>query len=382
MMTEKLYDKDSYIAEFTARIISCEECSGGYKAVLDRTAFFPEGGGQYADLGTLDGACVTDVQIENGEIYHYTDRTFAAGETVCGRIDFRRRHAFMQNHSGEHIVSGLVKKEYGLDNVGFHLSEGFATLDFNGILSRKQLDSVEDTANRIVWENHPVRAFYPSEDELSAIEYRSKKELSGDVRIVEIEGADVCACCAPHVKRTGEIGIIKLLDTERMRAGTRIIMKCGAYALQDYRCKYSNLRKISCNLSAKQDECAAAVGALAARAEDIAARNAALKHRIAELIIKACDRETSFVFADELDKKELQLICNSLHKTYGGIRAVFSASEDGFNFAVCAKPDILQDFFHRFKVEFPVRGGGRGSMVQGAVNARRCDIEKFFTKNF
>lgn len=380
MITEKLYDKDAYMAEFTAKVISCRRCDGGYKTVLDRTAFFPEGGGQHSDRGMLDDAAVTDVQIEDDEIYHYTDKAFCAGQTVGGRLDFRRRHSFMQNHSGEHIVSGIVKKKYGFDNVGFHLSEDFATLDLSGILSRQQLDAVEDEANRIVWENRPVRAFYPPESELAAIDYRSKKELSGRVRIVEIEGADVCACCAPHVKRTGEIGIIKLLDTERMRSGMRIILKCGVFALRDYRSKYLNVSEISCALSAGQDECAAAVGALAAKAEGIAARNCALKRRIAELMIKTCGRETACVFEDELDVKEMQLLCDGLHKTYGGVRAVFSAEDGGFKFAICADPAVLQNFFAEFKNAFPTRGGGRGGMVQGTVKACRCDIEKFFTE--
>ena len=249
MITQKLYDYDSHISEFEADVLSCQEIDGRYKTVLDRTAFFPEGGGQPCDTGTINGVHVFDVQIENDEIYHYTNAPLSEGDTVCCALDFKRRHAFMQNHTGEHIVSGILNDMYGFQNVGFHLGEEFATLDFNGELSREQLNEVELIANRKVWSNLPVKAYYPPKSELSTLPYRSKKELDGDIRIVHITDTDMCACCAPHVKNTGEVGIIKLLDTVRMRGGTRVVFKCGEYALHDYNNRYENAVHISNLLS-------------------------------------------------------------------------------------------------------------------------------------
>ena len=378
MTTVKLYDGDSHLSEFTATVISCEKCGGGFSVVLDRTAFFPEGGGQYGDRGRLNGAAVLDTQLSDGTVRHITDRPFDVGDTVSGSHDFKRRFAFMQNHSGEHIVSGIIHSLYGLDNVGFHLAEDFVTLDFNGILDREQLDRVENLANEKVWQNLGVRAYYPSADELRNLEYRSKKALSGDVRIVEIDDTDICACCAPHVSKTGEIGIIKLLDTEKMRGGTRILMKCGAFALADYRDKYLNIHSISARLSAKQENAAMAVEQLEEKLSAAKAETAVLKRRMSAQIINSFDGDRIFLIADGLERDELRIVADGLYRTYGGVRAVFSPAQNGFAFAICGEEEKLSVLFSTFKNKLSVRGGGRGGIVQGSVSAGREEISNFF----
>ena len=213
-MTEKLYDIDSFIKEFNATVLSCEKAENGYVVVLDKTAFFPEAGGQPSDIGFLNEAKVLDVQEEGEYIYHFTDKEITVGEVVSGSINFERRFDFMQQHSAEHIVSGVANRLFGCQNVGFHLSEDIVTLDFDIPLNREQILKVEELANKSVFENNKINCYYPNAQELERLNYRSKGGLEGEVRIVEIENTDMCACCAPHVQYTGQIGLIKLLSSE------------------------------------------------------------------------------------------------------------------------------------------------------------------------
>lgn len=307
--TARLFDEDSYLKEFTATVISCEPFGERWAVILDKTAFFPEAGGQPSDKGTLSNAAVLDVQIDkNGVITHICDAPLCGD--VYGTVDFARRFVFMQNHTGEHIISGIVHKLYGLDNIGFHLSEdAFVTLDFNGDLTRTQLDDIEMRANRVVWNGAAVRAYYPAEEELKTISYRSKKELDGDIRIVSIDDCDVCACCAPHVKDASAVGVIKLLDTEKMHGGTRIVMKCGEWALCDYRDKYKNIAGISAITSAKQQDTADAVEKLYNQLTTEKQRTSALKRRLISEMVKTAERECNAFFEDGLDIKELQTFC-------------------------------------------------------------------------
>ena len=376
--TARLFDEDSYLKEFTATVISCEPFGERWAVILDKTAFFPEAGGQPSDKGTLSNAAVLDVQIDkNGVITHICD-TPLCGD-VYGTVDFARRFVFMQNHTGEHIISGIVHKLYGLDNIGFHLSEdAFVTLDFNGDLTRTQLDDIEMRANRVVWNGAAVRTYYPAEEELKTISYRSKKEIDGDIRIVSIDGCDVCACCAPHVKDASAVGVIKLLDTEKMHGGTRIVMKCGEWALCDYRDKYKNIAGISAITSAKQQDTADAVEKLYNQLTAEKQRTSALKRRLISEMVKTADRDCNAFFEDGLDIKELQLFADGLYKAYGGIKGVFSPAGDGYGFAICGGADELDNFFADFKKKFTVRGGGRNGMVQGNVIADEDSIKLCF----
>lgn len=378
-MTEKLYDKDSHLKEFTGTVLSCEKTGEKYAVTLNRTAFFPEGGGQQSDRGYIGDAYISDVQIKNGEILHFADKPLSVGQAYDCKLDFDFRFRNMQNHSGEHIISGIVHRLYGFNNVGFHLGAEM-TMDFDGELTRQQLDEIEDLANKAVYENLPVKAYYPTDEELKQLDYRSKLDLKENVRIVEIKGVDVCACCAPHVKATGEIGVIKILDFEKYKGGVRLIVKCGADALRDYREKYKNVLEISNLLSAKQFEAAAAVVRLNEQLSAEKAETAALKKRlIAEKTAGfAPDTDKTAVFENGLDIKELQLLADALCKKAGGIRGAFSGTDGAFAFAICGEETALGEFFAKFKAAFNTHGGGRNGIRQGTVCADRAEIEGLF----
>ncbi len=378
-MTEKLYDKDSHLKEFTGTVLSCKKTGEKYAVTLNRTAFFPEGGGQQSDRGYIGDAYISDVQIKNGEILHFADKPLSVGQAYDCKLDFDFRFRNMQNHSGEHIISGIVHRLYGFNNVGFHLGAEM-TMDFDGELTRRQLDEIEDLANKAVYENLPVKAYYPTDEELKSLDYRSKLDLKEDVRIVEIKGVDVCACCAPHVKATGEIGIIKILDFEKYKGGVRLIVKCGADALRDYREKYKNVLEISNLLSAKQFEVSVAVVRLNEQLSAEKAAAAALKKRlIAEKAAGfAPDTDKTAVFENGLDIKELQLLADALCKKAGGIRGAFSGADGAFSFAICGEETALGEFFAKFKAAFNTRGGGRNGIRQGTVCADRAEIEGLF----
>ena len=382
-MTEKLYDKDSFLKEFTAEIIECHSDDGGYATVLDRTAFFPEGGGQPSDTGFLNDTAVFDVKIKNGVIYHYTHEPFAKGERVTGKINFDRRFDFMQQHSGEHIVSGTAHRIYGCENVGFHLSEDIVTLDFDKPLTPEQISNIENLSNQSVFSDKEIYTYYPNDDELKAITYRSKKEIEGAVRIVEIKDTDICACCAPHVKSTGQIGLIKLLASEKLRGGVRIELKAGKRALEDYGERYRNTSKIGDLLAVKHNQTAQAVERLISINGELKADIVSLKRKITEQKVNLFNpgTERSAVFEDGLEIKDLQTYADALYNKAGGIRGVFSRQSDGcFMFAICGQADKLDRFFVLFKENFKVKGGGRNGMVQGTVLADKTELKKFFSR--
>lgn len=379
-MTVKIYDNDSHQKEFSAVVKSCEEQNGKYVVVLDKTAFFPEGGGQACDIGTLNGISVFDVQIKDGIIYHYTDEAIPVGQAVTGVIDWKRRFRNMQNHSGEHIVSGIVHSLYGYDNVGFHLGEKEVTLDFNGELTREQLLRVERIANEAVYKNARFTAVYPEKSELYNMTYRSKLELTENVRIVTVEGYDACACCAPHVSFASEIGIIKILDFFKMRGGVRVFLKCGTDALEDYNEKYDNVLSVSNLLSVKQNEIAEATDRLLLKMSEQRIQSAALKKRLIDSMARLFKAESdcTAVFEDGLDMHELQLFSDRLFRLYGGIRGVFTGSENGYTFAICGEEKELNGFFAAFKQRLSIKGGGRNGMVQGTAEVSKEDILSVF----
>ena len=379
-MTEKLYYTDSHIHEFSARVLTCEKAKKGFAVTLDKTAFFPEGGGQESDRGSIGEAAVLDVQIVNNEIIHYADRPLEVGNEYDCRLDRERRFRNMQNHSGEHIVSGIVHSLYGYDNVGFHLGEKEVTLDFNGELNREQLLRVERIANEAVYKNARFTAVYPEKNELNNMTYRSKLELTENVRIVTVEGYDACACCAPHVSFASEIGIIKILDFFKMRGGVRVFLKCGTDALEDYNEKYDNVLSVSNLLSVKQNEIAEATDRLLLKMSEQKAQSAALKKRLIDSMARLFKAESdcTAVFEDGLDMHELQLFSDRLFRLYGGIRGVFTGSENGYTFAICGEEKELNGFFAAFKQRLSIKGGGRNGMVQGTAEVSKEDILSVF----
>ncbi len=380
MSTIKLYDIDAYLSEFEAKVISCEADNGKFKIELDKTAFFPEAGGQKADSGFIDECSVLDVQIINEkDIYHITDKPIEIGKTVKCKINFPERFRKMQIHTGEHIVSGVFHSLFGLDNVGFHLGSDEVTLDFNAVLTREQLDKVELAANEIVYKNVPVHCYYPDKAELESLDYRSKKELEGEIRIVEIGEYDRCACCAPHVKNTGEVGIIKLGHFEKNKQGTRITLLCAMDAVLDYREKFKNVSSISALLCAKPDETALAVeNALKEKAE-LSSKITALKKNI--FLLKAEQYTATdtpiILFEEDLNIPDMRNLVNLLIKKSPRVCVLSGVNENEYAF-VCAGNN-MKSLFEKLKKEFNCKGGGSDIMIQGTVFANKQSIENFFT---
>lgn len=386
-MTEKLYYQDSHREAFTARVISCEwdekrEC---YGVILDRTAFFPEGGGQYADTGVLSGVQVEDARERGDEVVHFVKQPLEPGSQVEGHIDYQDRFSKMQQHTGEHIVSGLVHRHFGYDNVGFHLGKELVTMDFSGVLTWEQLRQIEYEANGAVAANIPIEVIYPSKEELDTLDYRSKKELSGQVRIVIVPGYDVCACCAPHVKRTGEIGLIKLVDAIKYKGGTRVTMVCGFRALRDYQQKEDNVREISHLLSAKPGEVAEAVKRLQGEnqqwKEKLARlQNAYLERKLSEI---GEDAELVLLFEEELDKNAARRFADAGMRRCSGLCAVFLGNDNaGYQYIIGSQRVDLKAFLKEFHGTFAGKGGGKGEMVQGTVRGEKAALQQYFSRLF
>lgn len=394
-MTEKLFYQDSHLAEFKATVISCKSVSGGvlngkqgdfYSVELDRTAFFPEGGGQYADTGFLDEIRVVDVQETDGRIFHVTEKPLQPGSTVTGKIDWEERFMKMQQHSGEHIVSGLVHSRFGYDNVGFHLGSENCTMDFNGELTKEQLSEIELEANRAVWKDLEIQALYPSKEELPGIEYRSKIEIEGQVRIIVVPGYDVCACCAPHVAHTGEIGVIKLTNVQRYKGGVRVTMLCGIRALRDYDVKQAQTGEISAMLCAKENEIAEAVRHVK---EETAHLKAQLAEREKKLIDLHADMipengEPVCIFSEDIEGESMRKLMNRVLEDGHGFCAVFHGDEkSGFRYVMGSRdtgekdPIDMREFLKQFNSKFDGRGGGKPEMVQGTAKGSEPEIREW-----
>ena len=378
-MTEKLFYRDSHLREFTAVVTACRPCAkdgeGGsaelYEVELDRTAFFPEGGGQYSDKGVLGGVRVADVQEKDGHIFHITEAPLETGAQVRGVIDWEERFMKMQQHTGEHIVSGLVHRRFGYNNVGFHLGSEDCTMDFDGELSAEEILEIEQEANRAVWKNLEVQVLYPSEDELEKIDYRSKIEIEGQVRIVVIPGYDVCACCAPHVERTGEIGVIKLTNVQRYKGGARVTMLCGIRALQDYERKQQEAGKISAMLCAKENEIAEAVARLweerSSLKNEIAEQGKKLTLLRAENIPE--DEAVVCEFVEDGNMDSMRLLMNRVLEKDRTICAVFGGNDrEGYRYVMGSRKMDVRLLAKELNAAFQGRGGGKPEMVQGTVN--------------
>ena len=378
-MTEKLFYQDSHRSTFTAIVQEVRPSGNGYEIILDRTAFFPEGGGQSSDTGSLGGVSVSDVQEIDGKIIHYTDGPLVEGTEVEGCIDWTERFSKMQQHTGEHIVSGLIHKIYGYHNVGFHLGTDSVTLDFNGVVPKEKLHEIEQLANEAVAKNLPVQVLYPTDEELSKISYRSKIEIEGQVRIVVIDGYDVCACCAPHVKQTGEIGLIKLVGMQNYKGGVRISMLCGFRALEDYYQKEKNNREIAVMLSAKEYETAVEVERLQ---EELAMKNAKiaeLEQKFLEQKVETLDVSGEIVcLFEETDPVMTRELVNLLLKKGAKMAAVFSGNErEGYRYVLGSRSLDVRKNGKLLNEAFHGRGGGKPEMVQGTVQGKREEIEAF-----
>ena len=381
-MTEKLYYHDSHKDSCHATVLSCEwnEKKKCFEVVLDQTIFFPEGGGQYADTGVLGDANVLDVQEKEDVIFHYTDKELKVGTEVVGTINYAERFSKMQQHTGEHIVSGIVHRTFGYDNVGFHLGQELVTMDFNGTFTPEQLSQVEYEANEAVVKNLSIVVTYPTKEELDQLDYRSKKELTGQVRIVEIPGYDVCACCAPHVKLTGEIGIIRLIDAVKYKGGTRVTMVCGFRALKDYRMKEDNIREISRLLSSKPEESAQAVHRLQDEARMWKDKLVRSQSRAMEQILDHLPEnvENYVIFEEDVDKNVARRFVDEGKGRCSGICGIFLGNDtDGYRYSLGSESVDLKAFSKGFHETLGGKGGGKPEMIQGTVNGTEEMIRKF-----
>ena len=382
MTTERLYYQDARCRTFTAEVLDCIPRGTEYAVILDRTCFYPEGGGQPGDQGTLDDIRVTDTQEDGEAILHLTNVPVAVGTMVTGTIDWDRRFDLMQQHSGEHMVSGVIHSTFGYDNVGFHMGGDVITIDFSGVLTEKQLAEVEAEVNSLIWEDREVKCWYPDPETLRTIPYRSKKELTGSVRIVEFPGADICACCGTHVARTGEIGLVKILGAEKFHSGVRVEMLAGrrAYA---YICALTEQnRQVSRMLSAKPLETAGAVQTLAAEAEAKKQRIYALEQTMfREKAEELRGRGNVLVRFEGLPPDGVRKAAIAIQETCGGRAAVFSGDdESGYKYAVGHPGGDLREWVKELNAALSGRGGGKPGFVQGSVSAKWEDIAEFMAK--
>ena len=417
--TEKLFYNDSHLKEFTATVLECrpvekkekqgkqekQDKSGKqmpdvadskkaemgtvksavstYEVILDRTAFFPEGGGQYADRGVLGGVHVLDVHERGGHVLHITDGPLTPGETVEGTLDWEERFMKMQQHTGEHIVSGLVHARYGYNNVGFHLGSEDCTMDFDGEIPPAELEEIELEANRAVWQNLEIQILYPSKAELADMDYRSKLEIEGQVRVVVVPGYDSCACCAPHVAFTGEIGLIKLTNMQRYKGGVRVTMLCGVRALADYVMKQKQTKKISASLCAKENETAEAVEHLKEEATELKSRIAEKERQLIAMqasMIPA-EEQTVCIFSDDLAGDGMRLMMNAVMEQERFLCAVFYGNDsDGYRYVIGSKKADLRPVTKEMNAAFEGRGGGKPEMVQGTLKGTEEELRGWILK--
>lgn len=383
METEKLYYADPFLKTFTATVLDCQPGKNGFVVTLDRTAFYPEGGGQPADQGTLDGAAVTDVHEKNGAVLHNVDSAVEIGKTVTGVIDWARRFDHMQQHSGEHICSGLICGRYHCDNVGFHMGTDMVTIDFNADIPWEELLEIEAQANQYIYEDHPIDIQFHQGAELDAIDYRSKKPLEGDVRIVAFPGADCCACCGTHVLRSGQVGLVKFLSVQKFREGVRIELLCGKRALDYLSRTWEQAKTIGQRLSVKPVDAAAAVERLENELSAAKLRCAQLEESVfAAIAQEQAGKGDVLLFQPPMKPDSVRKLADAAAKTCGGLAAVFAG--EGIHYAYALGRADGQDISAQVKamnVALHGRGGGRNGFAQGSVEAERSAIEAFFKED-
>lgn len=381
-MTEKLYYKDAYIKEFSAKVLSVTEAECGFAVLLDRTAFFPEEGGQSADTGYIGDCRVNDVREQDGIIYHYTDSAPTVADNVTCRLDFLARYDKMQCHTAEHLLCGFAHKLYGVDNIGFHLGDDEVTMDLSEPLTRDQLDRIEELANEAIYANVPVTTLFPTKDELASIEYRSKLDITDGVRIVKIGEYDSCACCAPHVASTGEIGLVKILNFEKHRGGVRLWIVAGRRALLDYRARYTVDQRISALLSEPQQSIAGGVERLLRAYEDNKAKLKSLRLEMAREHGAALEARAgnAVVFLPDGTVEEMREFSGAALPKISGLLVLLSGDEGDYKYVISSTSIEVSGLAREINTALNGRGGGRGYMIQGSFYTTKQEIINYFEK--
>ncbi len=379
MECRKRYYEDCHLQRFTAEVQSCAAISGGYAVTLDATAFYPGGGGQACDTGTLGGARVREVWEAEGRILHLCDRPLEPGDTVEGQIDYDARFDRMQQHTGEHILSGILFQRFGIHNVGFHMGAETVSVDFDGTVPESALPDVLAQCNRAIWENLPVLCSYPTQEELPKIPYRAKRALPWPVRIVEIPGYDCCACCGVHVARTGEIGLLHIFSQVKLRGGVRMEIACGRKALALLCRCFDQNRLVSQAFSVPMTQTGAAADQMNALLEAEKYRSTGLEMRVFDAIAAVYAGSGDVVhFEPSLNGASLRALAQRIAARCGGIAAVFSGSDaDGYGFCLMGGAD-LRPMEKEMAAALNGRGGGRPECQQGTLRATRAEIEGFF----
>lgn len=372
-MTLRLYQQNVDQLDFSAVVVSCEKKGDGYAVVLNQTAFFPEGGGQGADHGTLDEARVLDAHDVQGEVEHLTNIPLEVGREVHGHVDGVRRLDMMQQHSGEHMFSGLVHGIFGYDNVGFHIGTEAVTMDFNGPLTEEDVRRVELLANQAVWRDLPVEAFVPSREELANIEYRSKKEIDGDVCIVRIEGVDTCACCGTHVHTTGSVGQIKVIGVQKYKSGVRVSILCGRRALEEENAVQDQAKRAGNALSVPTAELSGAVERLLGERDSLRAQNDALGMRIFALLAQnEMEKTVRVVACDALPAAQARKAAGMLADR-AKAALVLIPREEGWSFALSSATEDIRPATRTLCEAFGGRGGGPKDMTQGVLSGGKAE---------
>ena len=382
METRKLYYENCLLREFTAEVLSCEKCEKGFAVILSATAFYPEGGGQACDLGTLGEARVLDVQEREEAVVHYCDCPLETATTVTGVIDWQRRFDLMQQHTGEHMVSGVIHKRYGWHNVGFHVGSEVVTIDFDGIVPQEDLPAIEAEVNAGIWADLAVRCWYPSPEELPNVGYRTKKQLPWPVRVVEIPGFDKCACCGVHTERTGQVGLVKLFTSVGCRGGSRLEMACGRRALEMLNQVFDQNRQVSQAFSAQIFETGAAARRMNETLEQEKLLYGALQKKLFRFVAKSYVNYGDVVhFEEGLDSVQIRELADAIADSCGGFAAVFSGSEEtGYGYAIVTRAGDLRPLGKALNTALNGRGGGKPIFQQGRVLAPKARIEEFFSE--
>ena len=362
METLRLYERQPDMMRFRATVLACR--NSPCALILDRTAFFPEGGGQGADHGLLDGVPVLDVQEREGEILHFTQRPIPEGTRVEGLLDEGRRRDMMQQHTGEHMFSGLVCRLFDCSNVGFHIGSDLVTMDFSRKLTRDQILQVQDMVNEAIFRDLPVEILYPTDTELAKMEYRSKKEIRGQVRIVRIPGLDTCACCGTHVTSTGRVGQLKVLGLQNYKGGVRVSVLCGMRALEAENAMVLENQALRHLLSAPEGSLVPALQQLLQERDRLRQdRDSLAMECFRSLARSETDRRVRVLSAPFLTPAQLRPAAALLKGA--GPALVLVPREQGFSFALCM--DRPEDTARALYERFGGRGGGRQDMIQGTL---------------
>ena len=376
-MTHKLYYEDSYCTIFQATVVKCVLSNDQYHVVLDQTAFYPEGGGQSCDTGILENIPVESVYIKEETIYHVIKEPLIVGMPVTGKIDFKRRFDYMQQHTGEHIVSGLINKHYGYNNVGFHLSEDYMTADFDGVLKPDMLLEIENLANMAVYENLPIQVEIFDNEKNIMKEYRSKIEIEGSVRLVTIEGYDTCACCGTHTNYTGEVGIVKIIENQKYKGGSRITILCGRRALRDYEEKTTITGEISQLLSSKPG---LLLEAVTKQQQDITHLKQRLTEASTALFKMKAEQHTNktknpiCIIEENLTVEELKCFCNILIEKTEAVCLIVCEKENGLNYALGCSVENMQPVCKILNQVFDGKGGGK-KVCQGTFKSTLQELK-------